>query len=488
MSVGKTNTANMSIPEDLVGQFCTITGAAKDTGLALLRMCSGNLESALNLYLDSGGGKPFPENPNDKASTSREDTDPGVRAPIPQSQGVLVDGQFDWLDVSPRRGIPSVFDPFRSFDTRNNEAFTSQKSAHLKTLEDLFRPPLDITFKGTFAQVREAGVARKRWILVDIQNVTEFQCQCLNRDIWSNKVVREIIDKHFLLWQVYLESGEGRRFITFYKVTVYPYVAVIDPRTGENMRVWNSFSRSTFASKLKEFLTEQENNSLSSADAETDKADDEAQDSPSGSKRSMKTKTDDETQDSPSGSKRPMKTKLSSIVDANEEEQFKAALAASIVDVKSRFENGVGPIHLNGLSGGCSSKSESKNGTKKKVPVNEPIIPPFATSLSNGQVPPHCSSDDSEFDYSWREFLGDNEDPLFNLIIRYPDASREELTIPSTSQVQAVTRYVTAKGYSEDEYDLLTFYPKRFFSRIAKHLTLLDIGFTAQETVFVHPK
>jgi len=38
--------------------------------------------------------------------------------------------------------------------------------------------------------------------MVNIQNVQEFKCQVLNRDIWSNATVKALVKKHFIFWQV----------------------------------------------------------------------------------------------------------------------------------------------------------------------------------------------------------------------------------------------------------------------------------------------
>ena len=45
----------------------------------------------------------------------------------------------------------------------------------------------------------------------------------------------------FLFLQVYRDSNEGERFIQFYHVTSYPYLAVLDPRTGIYTKLVNSF-------------------------------------------------------------------------------------------------------------------------------------------------------------------------------------------------------------------------------------------------------
>lgn len=38
---------------------------------------------------------------------------------------------------------------------------------------------------------------------------------------------------HFLSLQVYHDSEEGQRYIQFYKLNKFPYISILDPRTGE---------------------------------------------------------------------------------------------------------------------------------------------------------------------------------------------------------------------------------------------------------------
>lgn len=47
-------------------------------------------------------------------------------------------------------------------------------------------------------------------------------------------------------FQVYHDSEEGRQYMQFYNIKDWPYVAVIDPVTGENMVVWNKLDCNTF--------------------------------------------------------------------------------------------------------------------------------------------------------------------------------------------------------------------------------------------------
>ena len=71
-----------------------------------------------------------------------------------------------------------------------------------RTLEELYKPPIDIIFKGDFQTARESATSAKKWLLVNIQDAGEFQCQVLNRDVWSNEAVKTILREHFIFWQV----------------------------------------------------------------------------------------------------------------------------------------------------------------------------------------------------------------------------------------------------------------------------------------------
>jgi hypothetical protein len=58
----------------------------------------------------------------------------------------------------------------------------------------------------------------------------------------------------YILFQLYMDSEEGQRYMTFYKVNQWPYVAVLDPRTGELMVEWNYSETSAYESLITEFL------------------------------------------------------------------------------------------------------------------------------------------------------------------------------------------------------------------------------------------
>ena len=147
----------------------------------------------------------------------------------------------------------------------NGQSPSTSRSAKCRRLEDLFRPPIDLLFKGSFHavrsilvsdsncnvilmqcntvfnvssydcmiqckyflwysvlyccvvdpwQARDSGTAQNRWLLVNVQNVQEFACQVLNRDVWSNASVREMVKQSFVLWQVRLVCSSTCRLQT----------------------------------------------------------------------------------------------------------------------------------------------------------------------------------------------------------------------------------------------------------------------------------
>ena len=51
----------------------------------------------------------------------------------------------------------------------------------------------------------EYGASKNKWLIVNVQNVKEFSCQILNRDVWSNHAVKDLIKNRFVFWQVSIE-------------------------------------------------------------------------------------------------------------------------------------------------------------------------------------------------------------------------------------------------------------------------------------------
>ena len=81
--------------------------------------------------------------------------------------------------------------------TTNND--TAKKQA---SLSQLYRPPLELLFQGNFTEAKEAGTALNKWLIVNVQDAREFSSHILNRDVWNNSKVKNVVEKSYLLWQV----------------------------------------------------------------------------------------------------------------------------------------------------------------------------------------------------------------------------------------------------------------------------------------------
>lgn len=72
-----------------------------------------------------------------------------------------------------------------------------------------------------------------RYILLNYQDSSEFICQVLNRDLWSDDTLKAYIKENFLFMQISSESTIGKRYLSYYPVDELPHIAIIDPKTGK---------------------------------------------------------------------------------------------------------------------------------------------------------------------------------------------------------------------------------------------------------------
>ncbi|KAI1100570.1 hypothetical protein F4804DRAFT_318554 [Jackrogersella minutella] len=160
---------------------------------------------------------------------------------------------LDWFDVedgaSPR-DIPGPSEVSTSSTTRR--------------LRDLFAPPTGLISRLPLDAARDLGKEEKKWILVNLQKLDDFRCQVLNRDHWKNENIVSLIREHFIFLQYTLDDPLSQSYTTFYFANQahedennYPHVSIIDPRTGEQVKVWSGESFPTpaeFHQDLVEFL------------------------------------------------------------------------------------------------------------------------------------------------------------------------------------------------------------------------------------------
>jgi hypothetical protein len=114
----------------------------------------------------------------------------------------------------------------------------------MNMLAELFRPPFEIMYQGAWEKARDMGKDEEKWLLVNIQDPAIFDCQRLNRDIWKNDDIKATVRENFIFMQYAKDDPRGQQYINYYfhardSSDAYPHIAIVDPRTGEQVKVWS---------------------------------------------------------------------------------------------------------------------------------------------------------------------------------------------------------------------------------------------------------
>ncbi|QLG72001.1 hypothetical protein HG535_0C03540 [Zygotorulaspora mrakii] len=123
----------------------------------------------------------------------------------------------------------------------------------------LFRPPFDIMSKVNLDGAKAKARRKNKWIMINIQDAGIFQCQALNRDLWSSKQVKKLIKPNFVFLQYQYDSRNAESYINFYglhRKDDLPHIAILDPITGERLKQWNRTvpTPQSFMDGVNEFL------------------------------------------------------------------------------------------------------------------------------------------------------------------------------------------------------------------------------------------
>ncbi|XP_076937689.1 plant UBX domain-containing protein 7-like isoform X2 [Bidens hawaiensis] len=255
---------SLSEKQTMVSTFLEITsGNTPDTAHQFLQATGWQLEEAIQLFyvqMESGG---LPPQENEALVSDQklgvaesepemknviENDGSEVRAPLPVKRDILYDTSIHHrgsrFGVSSHEPRPVV--PFRNFEEELKQpgvwgaakGSTSAPKAPRENLASLYRPPFALMFQGPFEKAKEAANKHDRWLIVNVQSTREFSSHMLNRDTWANEAVSQTISSNFIFWQVFDDAEEGSKIVTYYKLDTIPVTLVIDPITGQRMRLW----------------------------------------------------------------------------------------------------------------------------------------------------------------------------------------------------------------------------------------------------------
>ena len=126
----------------------------------------------------------------------------------------------------------------RSRRRMNRNDRMSELTSTQRRLANLFKPPFDIMSKIDLDAAKTEGRRLKKWILINIQDSSEFTCQVLNRDFWSQLKIKNVVRDHFIFLQYQHDSPNGTNYKNFYSIDKYPHISILDPLTGERVFKW----------------------------------------------------------------------------------------------------------------------------------------------------------------------------------------------------------------------------------------------------------
>ena len=284
--------------DDQIVNFCELTGATPEQAQTFIQLSDGNVEAAIGLFLESGGAnaedwtrqaqgqepaqpgrQPSVQSSNnhnqseqqqvvDFMSEDDEDYDEpyrsqatgtaasqtaGIRDPIASRQDRLFGDDEDLMVHGFGPGMTAMHtrfgqnvmqsrlpDPFgRRGPAMPGSDPVSVEDEAANRLARLFAPPRELMFHGDFYAARAYAKSDGRWLIVTLHDPTEFPCQVLNRDLWKDGSIVEIVKAMFVFQQFVVDTPEGQRYRNFYPVESLPHIAIIDPRTGERVREWH---------------------------------------------------------------------------------------------------------------------------------------------------------------------------------------------------------------------------------------------------------
>lgn len=268
-------TNKMADNDELVSQFLMFTGS-EDTAKAMsyLEMSNGNLEQAVSLFMDhthggagggagaataGGGGMMMGDEVRapDATQTMRlmDDIGPGagVMGGIPYMQ---MDPMLEEQLQRTAFGAPSILNVRDAVNAAaaadsdeeaketmvedEDDLSNAEEKQHMARLADMFAPPDHLICKeGGFEGARTMAKDSKRWLLVNIQSESEFASHALNRDVWRDELVENLVREGFIFWQtVSRYSARRTGCITSSRVTRSPQ------RTEDHHSFTSFFARS----------------------------------------------------------------------------------------------------------------------------------------------------------------------------------------------------------------------------------------------------
>lgn len=224
----------MSANDELVSQFMAFTGSNDAASAAsYLEMSGGNLETAVSLFMEHGeqgsgaggggaagmmGGEEQVRAPDETRRMRLMDdqmlpaVDPALQVMNQMMEEQLMNTAFASSSNERRRDARAAVNAAAQDDDHDDDDSNEYKyeddddedvqMVSAPRLEDMFAAPKHLMHTaGGFQGARAIAKDSRRWLLVNIQRDSEFSSHALNRDVWNNDLIENLIREGFIFWQ-----------------------------------------------------------------------------------------------------------------------------------------------------------------------------------------------------------------------------------------------------------------------------------------------
>lgn len=207
--------------DDKKTQFLEFTSGTPEQAAHFLEMGDGNLERAISLFFEHDGAIGVTDD-----LLAFEDVEE-YRAPIPQIDDRIHDYGTE-EDSSDRRA--RIEADLQAMDDRLNDPSFNERV-------NLQWSPPSYNDRRTLQEVRKDAEDVNRWLIVNIQDYQNLQSRELNRSVFNDEDVSDVIINNYLFWQRDDQSVEGSQMMTLYKLNKsrLPLILFLHPMTGRCM-------------------------------------------------------------------------------------------------------------------------------------------------------------------------------------------------------------------------------------------------------------
>jgi len=222
--------------DELVSQFMAFTGSADSAKAAsYLEMSGGNLETAVGLFMEHenaqrdpvagtpqevrapdetrrmqlmGGGDPLRDHLHGGLHPMA--ADPSFQMMNAMMEEQLSNGAFGGAGMGATMGtirdVRAAINAAAAMggddDEEEEKMDIAEDSIPPTSLNEMFMAPNHLIHRaGGFQGARAMAKDTKRWLLVNIQRDSEFSSHALNRDVWRDELVENLIREGFIFWQ-----------------------------------------------------------------------------------------------------------------------------------------------------------------------------------------------------------------------------------------------------------------------------------------------